>query len=154
MRRSLIALALFSVATLAQAQSVYAWVDAQGHKHYGDATARPPRSIQKDVHVRMSAEARAAATGQAAEGKDGQAKPKSTDALTAGWENGANPGEKLAPTRSAACEVAKRNVSLLSDQGQPAYTRGADGQPVALDGQARSDKLAQAYKDQTSYCSQ
>lgn len=136
---------------------VYTWVDSKGVRHYGDgstATANEfVRSQSRGVQLTMSAESRAnfgrpIEAGATTE----EPAPASTDKMTSNWEDGANPGEKLAPTRSAACEVAKRNVSVLSDASQPAYVRDASGNPVALDSAGRAERLDQANRDVSAYC--
>lgn len=133
--------------------TVYTWIDAKGVRHYVDASLASPtefaKSKARDVRLSIPADQRRANMGQP---QDSQPSPQSTDEMTASWEDGANPGEKLAPTRAAACEVAKRNVAVLSDQSQPAYVRDASGQPVQLDDQGRADRLAQAMSDQQAYC--
>lgn len=134
--------------------TVYTWTDAKGVRHYGDASLASPgeyaRSTAKDVRLSLPGELRTGG-GNTEQTQDSPA-GSSTDKLTATWEDGANPGEKLAPTRSAACEVAKRNVAVLSDASQPAYVRDASGQPVQLDAQGRSNRLAQAQSDVQAYC--
>lgn len=139
---------------------VYTWVDAKGLRHYGDGSATTPsefvRSTARDIRLTMPADQRANFDRRSPDNpvaSTDPATPQSTDKMTSGWEDGANPGEKLAPTRSAACEVAKRNVSVLSDTSQPAYVRDASGNPVALDSEGRAQRLAQANRDVNAYCS-
>lgn len=133
--------------------TVYTWVDANGVRNYADAALASPgefaRASAKDVRLSLPAEHRRGNFGQT---QDPEPAPRSTDEMTAAWEDGANPGEKLAPTRAAACEVAKRNVAILSDRSKPAYVRDASGQPVQLDAQGRAERLAQAQADQQAYC--
>lgn len=139
---------------------VYTWVDSNGVRHYGDGSAATPsefvRSTARDVRLTMPAEHRdnfGRRSSESPVASTEPAVPQSTDKMTSEWEDGANPGEKLAPTRSAACEVAKRNVSVLSDTSQPAYVRDASGNPVALDSTGRAQRLDQAHRDVSAYCS-
>lgn len=135
---------------------VYTWVDAKGVRHYGDASVATPgefaRSSARDLRLMLPAEQRNGGRSGSAQDSGVQTPPTSTDKMTAGWENGANPGEKLAPTRAAACDVARRNVQVLADNSQPAYIRDASGNPVELDAAGRAARLEQAHNDATSYC--
>jgi hypothetical protein len=134
---------------------VYTWTDANGVRHYGDGSTTPPaefaRSKARDIRLSLPAELR---HGQPPSPQADPATPASSDKMTAQWEDGANPGEKLAPTRAAACEVAQRNVDVLSDQSQPAYVRDDKGNPVALDAAGRQARLAEAQGNVSSYCTQ
>lgn len=135
---------------------VYTWVDSRGVRHYGDATLASPneyaRSETKNLRLSLPSHLRDGSSGQPQDSGADPA-PRSTDEMTASWEDGANPGEKLAPTRDAACEVARRNVAVLSDESKPAYVRDASGNPVQLDAQGRAQRLEQAYSDEAAYCS-
>ena len=128
---------------------VYVWIDAKGVKHYGDASLASPsefaRSKTRNLRLSMPESDIPQLSEKATENTN-------TDKLTSNWEQGANPDERLAPTRTAACEVAQRNVRVLLDESQPAYVRDSSGNPVALDAQGRADRLAQANKDVSSYC--
>lgn len=137
---------------------VYTWVDSRGIRHYGDATLASPnefaRSQPRDLRLTMPSELRHGSNGNGqAQDSSTEPSPRSTDEMTASWEEGANPSERLAPTRDAACQVARRNVSVLSDASQPAYVRDDSGNPIQLDAQGRAQRLEQAHSDEDAYCS-
>jgi len=139
---------------------VYTWVDKKGIRHYVDGSATAPsefaKSRSKEVRLMMSSDQRESfSRGGSERSQENRDAPKneSTDKMTSSWERGAAPDEKLAPTRAAACEVARRNVSVLADTSQPAYVRDSSGNPVPLDSAGRALKLDQANRDVASYCS-
>ena len=105
MNRSLLLLLLIVLPTLAQATSVYRWVDAQGQVHYGQA---PPPAAGAEPHsVRVAPASPAAAPA---------ARPTTAPAAPAtAAKPAADPAVERAE-RAKRCTAARERIQYLEDQ--------------------------------------
>lgn len=142
MARSLIvpalALALTMLAAPASAQ-VYRWVDAQGQVHYGDVASAPRSARLANIDTPPPASDRsylAHGTGV------------KTDASTPGAPT---PEPEVAQDEGSAqaCEVARRNRSLLADVGKDVLD---DSGKQVMTAPARAQRLARVDLEIEAFC--
>jgi hypothetical protein len=143
MHRLLIAVALLSASTLADAQ-VYKWTDAGGTVHYSQT---PPDQGTKYKEVKT--------TGTVEPLVSPPAQPAaSTDAESANSQPAA-PSAPVADTpenRQKMCTSLKANLSALQGSG-PVVMR-QDGKTVALDGDQRKQQADAAQAQIDRFCQQ
>lgn len=147
----ILALLVGGVVSPALAQKVYVTVDKNGMKHYSDKPSVNAKEVRLDVSQPASGNGM---SDQASTAKKPTLEVDNPveDPLTAGWEQGSAPNEKIAPSKQAACDLAKRNLSVLSDSSQFALTRDDQGNAQVMDKDKRSEALALAQENVSSYC--
>lgn len=124
---------------------VYKWVDRNGVTHYADKPNSPQaaRSVEVKVKRSLTDETSAPATSTA--------EPAVSSDPTKNWETDEN-GNKIPPNRTSACEVARKNLAVLTDQSQIALQNDAQGKPTVLDGAAKQNALKRAQDDINLFC--
>lgn len=139
---------LFSGSVCAQQTAdtqVYKWVDRNGVTHYADKPNSPQAARSVEVKVKRPLGEESAATSA-----NPTPTPEKTDP-TAQWEQDEN-GNKIPPNRTSACEVARKNLTILNDTSQIALQRDAQGNPTVLDGVAKQNALKRAQDDINLFC--
>ena len=126
----------------------YKWSDSQGHVHYGD---RPPQGqAAEPVKVHPSPTPKSAGVPAA-----------HTDAAPAEPAPGsARPDETSSPDGETAskqwmqenCNIAQRNLEILTTSGRRVHATGADGKPYVLNDQERELKLSDTQKEIEKFC--
>ncbi len=146
---ALIAGLLLSGSVVAQdpPAQVYKWVDRNGVTHYADKPNSPYAARSVEVKVKRSL------TDQMSP-PTSQSPPEQSTASndpTKNWETDEN-GKKIPPNRTSACEVAQKNLAVLTDQSQIALQNDAQGKPTVLDGAAKQNALKRAQDDINLFC--
>lgn len=127
----------------AQAQSsVYKWVDKKGVTHYSDK----PNSLNGATEMKFGKKEVTLTSEDLT-----QTSSPSTEDPTKDWEVDSN-GNKVAPNRQAACDVAKRNVEVLSDPAQIPMRHDAEGRPTILQGKEKEEQLNKAKSEVEKFC--
>lgn len=126
----------------------YKWSDSQGHVHYGD---RPPQGqAAEPVKVHPSPTPKSAG-----------APPAHTDVTPAEPAPGsARPDETTSPNGETAskqwmqdnCNIAQRNLEILTTSGRRVYATDADGKPYVLNDPERELKLSDTQKEIEKFC--
>lgn len=125
---------------------VYKWVDRNGVTHYADKPNSPQAARSVEVKVKRSL------TDQTS--SSAPLPPEQSTASndpTKNWETDEN-GNKIPPNRTSACEVARKNLAVLTDQSQIALQNDAQGKPTVLDGAAKQNALKRAQDDINLFC--
>jgi hypothetical protein len=135
MHRSLIALALLSLATLATAQ-VYKWTDAHGTIHYSEAPPTEGTNFKK-VRANGSAEPLAPPAAPAA----ADSAPAPTSAL---------PVMDTPENRDKLCTMLKSNLTVLQAHGPVVQQQGSKS--VALDDAQRKQQVDSTQGQIQQYC--
>ena len=142
MARSMIApalvLALMMVAAPASAQ-VYRWVDAQGRVHYGDVASAPRSARPANIDTPPPPSDRsylAHGTGVKTDAQESQAP---------------SPEPEVAQDDGSiqACEVARRNRTLLADEGKDVLD---DSGKQVMSAAARAQRLARVDLEIEAFC--
>lgn len=135
-----------SVFAQSEPTQVYKWVDRNGVTHYADKPNSPQAARGIDVKVKRSLiDQEQTPTAAKDDSHVAQNDP------TKNWESDDN-GNKIPPNRTSACEVARKNLSVLNDQSQIALQNDAQGKPTVLDGAAKQNALKRANDDINLFC--
>lgn len=135
-----------SVFAQSEPTQVYKWVDRNGVTHYADKPNSPQAARGIDVKVKRSLiDQEQTSTAAKDDSHVAQNDP------TKNWESDDN-GNKIPPNRTSACEVARKNLSVLNDQSQIALQNDAQGKPTVLDGAAKQNALKRANDDINLFC--
>lgn len=145
---ALIAGLLLSGSVVAQdlPAQVYKWVDRNGVTHYADKPNSPQAARSVEVKVKRSLTDETSTPAPST--------PEQSTASndpTKNWETDAN-GNKIPPNRTSACDVARKNLAVLTDQSQIALQNDAQGKPTVLDGAAKQNALKRAQDDINLFC--
>lgn len=126
---------------------VYKWVDRNGVTHYADKPNSPQAARSVEVKVKRPLGEESATTSA----NPPPTLPPEKNDPTAQWEQDEN-GNKIPPNRTSACEVARKNLNVLTDQSQIALQTDAQGKPTVLEGAAKQNALKRAQDDINLFC--
>lgn len=133
-----------SVCAQSEGTQVYKWVDRNGVTHYADKPNSPQAARGVEVKVKQPLSSESPTPTPAVE-TTAQNDP------TKNWESDEN-GNKIPPNRTSACEVARKNLNVLTDQSQIALQTDAQGKPTVLEGAAKQNALKRANDDIALFC--
>jgi len=134
-----------SVFAQSEGTQVYKWVDRNGVTHYADKPNSPQAARGVEVKVKQPLSSETQTSTPVAEPSVAQNDP------TKNWESDEN-GNKIPPNRTSACEVARKNLNVLTDQSQIALQTDAQGKPTVLEGAAKQNALKRANDDIALFC--
>ena len=145
--RSLITLIFcFSSIFVAQAESVYKWVDAQGNVHYGD---RPQNNSAQTLHVPPPPPVDTASQQRLdalkKQGKDNQSKKE------AATKEAANPSSNKEVAKRN-CSTAKENLAQLETANTFLIEKDAEGNPRIISQEERNKKAEAMQKEVERWC--
>lgn len=143
---SAIGISIACVASIASAQQVYKWKDANGVTHFSQS---PPAKgaqytkVQLDNAPDVSSNPPAKAS-EASGASEDSAKPAPAETTGEQADTAAN--------RAKLCKQLASNITLLNGKG-PVVAAGTDGQQQVMSDNAREQQLATAKAQQAQYCS-
>lgn len=126
------------------AATSYKWSDSQGRVHYGDRP--PPDQTVESVKVPPSPGRKPAP----------QMQEKVAEPATDGTpqENPSSPETKASSKQvmEENCQIAQRNLKILTSSGRRVHAMGADGKTYVLDDNQRELKLSETRKEIAKFC--
>lgn len=144
MQRLLIAVALLTLAPLANAQ-VYKWKDASGTVHYSQT---PPDQGTSYKKVKTTGSAKPLAAPAMATAASQSVKP--TGEASPIPQPPAAPIANTPENRDKLCDALKSNIAALQGNGPVVMNQG--GKTVALDATQRKQQIEAAQAQQTQFC--
>lgn len=127
---------------------VYKWVDRNGVTHYADKPNSPQAARGVEVKVKQPL---SSGTQNPTPAPTPTESSLAQNDPTKNWESDEN-GNKIPPNRTSACEVARKNLTVLTDQSQIALQTDAQGKPTVLEGAAKQNALKRANDDIALFC--
>lgn len=131
---------------LSAGASPYKWTDSQGRVHYGDRP--PPDQTVEAVKVPLPPSPENVAKPLTQMGSE--ATEPATDSA---------PQHEVPPSPASSkqlmqenCNIAKRNLEILTTSGRRIHVVGADGKPVVLDEKERELKLSETRQQIEKFC--
>lgn len=129
---------------LSAAVTPYKWTDSQGRVHYGDRP--PPDQAVEPVKVQPTHTATPAPPNEQEASAPAADRPQQQDPA-AESETAAN--KKLMQEN---CQIAQRNLKILSSSGRRVHAMGTDGKPYVLDDKERELQLNEARQHIEQFC--
>ncbi len=137
-------IALLVIPYLNLAATPYRWSDSQGRVHYGD---RPPRD-QPVEPVNVPPSPTAKPTPQ----REEKVAEPATDGSQR--ENTSTPDSKASSKQlmKENCQIAQRNLNILTSSGRRVHAMSADGTSYVLDDNEREVKLSETRQEIEKFC--